>query len=526
MDELNKNGEGESTPLDLIDILKAELKETSGVESNATTLDQVFVELHAQNPKALCFSGGGIRSATFGLGIVQALAKHGLLSKFDYLSTVSGGGYLGSWLSAWVCREHKKRDDLDDRDFGIRQVQENINCREIRDREDPNPEPDELQHLREYSNYMSPRTGLLSADTWTLLAIYLRNLFLNLTIFVPLLTAILLLPRFLFQIIVLTNVDARTELCTLIGGIAAGSFAIAFVISRLPSKMSGNGVPPETRWEKFKAFLNTDPGVLIFGVLPLLLSAFLAASLWSWTYAFPTHLSAYSVFTFDFWGLIDPTLGYFLAVSAAAYLLGVIIFLIIKFKKTERDLTAAIAALVSSLIGGFLLWIVAYKLFPSALARVLSVLGDGRSERYVWQLYITTSVPLFLLLVLLAASLFVGLTSRTATDEDREWLARFGAWVLIVSGTWTLLNLLVLVGPSLLQWIFRFHVTQLFSESGIPAIVSSVAAGISGIVALLGGFSGKGLVRDEPVKTRASIFLAFAPRIASVILPWNSTSAG
>lgn len=50
--------------------------------------------------RALAFSGGGIRSATFGLGIAQVLARRGLFAQFDYLSTVSGGGYLGSFLSA------------------------------------------------------------------------------------------------------------------------------------------------------------------------------------------------------------------------------------------------------------------------------------------------------------------------------------------------------------------------------------------------------------------------------------------
>src|SRR5947199_2911410 len=33
---------------------------------------------------ALCFSGGGIRSATFGLGIVQGLAHRKLLGAFDF----------------------------------------------------------------------------------------------------------------------------------------------------------------------------------------------------------------------------------------------------------------------------------------------------------------------------------------------------------------------------------------------------------------------------------------------------------
>ena len=40
----------------------------------------------------LAFSGGGIRSATFNLGVLQGLAQAGLLAKAKYLSTVSGGG--------------------------------------------------------------------------------------------------------------------------------------------------------------------------------------------------------------------------------------------------------------------------------------------------------------------------------------------------------------------------------------------------------------------------------------------------
>ena len=46
----------------------------------------------------LALSGGGIRSATFCLGVVQRLAQAELLGRFDYISTVSGGGYLGSFL--------------------------------------------------------------------------------------------------------------------------------------------------------------------------------------------------------------------------------------------------------------------------------------------------------------------------------------------------------------------------------------------------------------------------------------------
>jgi hypothetical protein len=46
---------------------------------------------------ALCFSGGGLRAATLGVGILQGLEEKGLLKKVDYLSTVSGGSYAAAW---------------------------------------------------------------------------------------------------------------------------------------------------------------------------------------------------------------------------------------------------------------------------------------------------------------------------------------------------------------------------------------------------------------------------------------------
>lgn len=49
---------------------------------------------------AIAFSGGGIRSATLSLGVTQALAAEGHLLEFDYCSTVSGGGYCGSFLTS------------------------------------------------------------------------------------------------------------------------------------------------------------------------------------------------------------------------------------------------------------------------------------------------------------------------------------------------------------------------------------------------------------------------------------------
>lgn len=50
----------------------------------------------------LALSGGGIRSASFALGILQALSNWDLFRRIDYLSTVSGGGYIGSSLTYFL----------------------------------------------------------------------------------------------------------------------------------------------------------------------------------------------------------------------------------------------------------------------------------------------------------------------------------------------------------------------------------------------------------------------------------------
>jgi preprotein translocase subunit YajC len=188
-------------------------KETPSAESSLAlyeVLESEFVELHGRLPAdyptspepekrlkafcdavhglkekrtALCISGGGIRSATFGLGVLQGLARCRLLDKFDYLSTVSGGGYIGSWLSAWI-----KNDPQ-----GVEGV-----VAELKRRPDSalDPEPQPIQHLREFSNYLAPRAGLTSVDFWTLIATFIRNMFLNWLVLISLLAAAMMIPRF------------------------------------------------------------------------------------------------------------------------------------------------------------------------------------------------------------------------------------------------------------------------------------------------------------------------------------------
>src|SRR5688572_5553301 len=103
--------------------------------------------LDANRLAGLAISGGGIRSATFALGVLDSLRRGGLLTKLHYLSTVSGGGYVGSWLSA--------------------------NCRRRQGWLNPDaPWTESIKHLRRYSNYLSPRVGFFSADTWSMVTIW------------------------------------------------------------------------------------------------------------------------------------------------------------------------------------------------------------------------------------------------------------------------------------------------------------------------------------------------------------------
>ena len=62
-----------------------------------------------QQLSGLALSGGGIRSATFSLGVIQALVEKGKFKFVDYISTVSGGGYIGSCVSSVL--NHPDADD-------------------------------------------------------------------------------------------------------------------------------------------------------------------------------------------------------------------------------------------------------------------------------------------------------------------------------------------------------------------------------------------------------------------------------
>jgi len=134
----------------------------------------------------LALSGGGIRSATFSLGIMQALAHHELLKKMDYLSTVSGGGYIGSavtWLTSALAQtdtsgEEPKRFGVDKDDFPTG----TDNPLPGQPRETKPKQQRMLRYLREHGYYLTPGAGI---NAFSLLASILRGMLLNLVVWVP-----------------------------------------------------------------------------------------------------------------------------------------------------------------------------------------------------------------------------------------------------------------------------------------------------------------------------------------------------
>ncbi|MEO8671962.1 MAG: hypothetical protein ABI411_11655 [Tahibacter sp.] len=171
--------------VDIEAVRRAELDLILGRDPDATEVSDVSVW-------GLALSGGGIRSATFGLGVLQALARNGLLHCFHYQSSVSGGGYIGAFLQGLIRRRGYPgahavlKSTLRDRAI-------NPGAQGALDPQQP------IQHLREYSNYLSPRKTPLSGDTLGMVGTYVRNVLLVQVQLCALLLASSLLPILLFR---------------------------------------------------------------------------------------------------------------------------------------------------------------------------------------------------------------------------------------------------------------------------------------------------------------------------------------
>ncbi|MBP7147081.1 MAG: hypothetical protein KBD01_06020 [Acidobacteria bacterium] len=428
---------------------------------DAQRLQRVIGALHQARHAALCLSGGGVRSATFSLGLLQALARYptgadgsdgarrtfGLLGDFHYLSTVSGGGYIGSWLSGWIHRA------------GLAQVQRALGApvapgtASARRARPLSHEALPIRHLRRFSNYLTPRRGLMSADTWTLLATYIRNLFVNWTVLLPLLFVVVMLPRLWLHALAMVPPEGAVGWPQRMAlAVAALTAAIALVYAGLVRPSAS-----DTTWDFVSDLFGRLKGGRAFlwlVLLPLLTSAVALCTFRAWTdlsgdWYLPAvalgtavHTTAFVVYNVRLW---RADRGRWQARSAAV-------------------LREALAVIGSGAIAG-----------PLGLWFARHILPDPQGGR-AWapEFYVTLAVPAFIAGFLAVTTIFIALTSRLTSDADREWWARSSAWAMIAACAWIGLAGVSLLGPNLVLASGGFATKALAAIGGISGLATAL----------------------------------------------------
>lgn len=388
---------------------------------------------------ALCFSGGGIRSATFNLGVIQALAKMGLLGRFDYLSSVSGGGYIAGWLKAWLHRRP------------LEEVTRDLVAPALRERFDPlEPEPAPLRHLRDYSNYLTPRLGLFSADTWTAAALVVRNLLLNWLVLLPALAAFVGIP----QASLIVASGATNSFQWGVGGLTAALLLALWASASVYHFRIQRREPADER------------RIVLLGVVPLWFASLTLALTGLWfapSYGGPRFALFCAV-----WCVAIPLAGWVVARMTAR-----------GNDWRQPALADVLGLVVSGAVAASILYGIAASWLPWLKERPAA--------------FVILAVPILLGLYLLARALFVAFASLGEKDvptpagatpaqeiaqADREWWARLSGWVLILAIAWMAGSALVILGGPYLEKLIGF--------AGI-----SGAGGLSGLLTALLGASRK-----------------------------------
>ncbi|HEY0156858.1 MAG TPA: patatin-like phospholipase family protein [Thermoanaerobaculia bacterium] len=439
---------------------------------------------------ALCISGGGIRSATFALGVVQGLASAKILDKFDYISTVSGGGYIGSWLSSWARRNGQGMSgvqrELARTDTGVggtRPAADETNVatrlEELPGKIDPEPKP--VRHLREYSNYLSPRLGLLSGDTWTMGALYVRNVLLNLLVLVPILAAVLALPR------LFAYLAAETAGVLDVGYAWATVACLTWAFGYVGFKRPVDGALPSKKLTN----LGADASYLVGCALPLTLASVCISLFWADVNAGREKLDQKAVVAAGICALLAMTVVPFVIYyirAARAFL---------KSSRTEhasfssqfmhlaikglQEMVGTVAGLATAVL---LFVLLALKIFPHPMQSLWPLMAQAHQPPALRSLsmvplsalYICFAVPAVMLIFFIQATIFVGISSHRNEDYDREWWGRAGAWGLVIAAAWVVLCGIALFGP-----VAIYHA---------PILLSSIG-GIAGVAAAVLGFSAK-----------------------------------
>jgi hypothetical protein len=458
-----------------------------------------YRSLNKLNRAALCLSGGGIRSATFCLGVVQAFAaydvakatpdrdekylklpQNALLGRFQFLSTVSGGGYVGSWLSAW-----RHYDDFS-------KVWTDLTTRP----DGQDVEPPELSWLRAYSNYLTPRTGLTSADAWTAVAIYLRNLLLNWLVIIPVLCVALLSLKFVAAISVGIARDQEDWwLLLVIGLIGAASLIVAqaFTTAHRPVRRERPESNLSTHDKQDPSPNNIDQAAFVKGDLAWRVLSAIAATIF-----FSSRLG--TTWVVNSGGVpVLVTLaiaGAFL--SAAGWIAGWPI------RRSRRDFTFYV---ISGLVYGALVGLGAYlysRLWPHS---------EPPSDHRLL-LPIMFGIPWVLASQLAAEMVFVGFVSyENDSDSDREWLGRGAGLAAATAIVWAVTAFLsIAVGH------YIIHENQV---DGVVHHFGAYVAGLGGMsgvaTAIIGGSSKTSATPDNDEPTRTGFILNLALAVAGPV---------
>ena len=434
--------------------------------------------LHAVQATAVCLSGGGIRSASFSLGILQGLARFSrraaceekqgpLLDTLDYLSTVSGGGYIGSWLMAWSQRSdyHQVIDHL---------------AAAAPTSGDPEPQP--IRHLREYTSYLSPRYGF-TLDTLTLLTIVMRNMILNWLILVPLVMALFCLPEFLYDFsygwAFAHQQSAATWLHLVMGlAVLCVGFASAIAVWRMSAPLYK---PPDKSQDKSGVIDPEKEGstlieVLLFA-LPVMLSAWLLGEASFWAYVKGALTSQWSVLHLALWLTVYTVVPPLTMSSVRLRLL---------WQGDDSNPTPFHhhdgsgrldwSRLTWSFVAPFLVAMMAAWLLAECglhVGRRLLVVGQ-------WHLvlshkFMVLTIPIVLCVMMLSSTLLTGLLTHIEQEEEREWWARAGGLLFSCLLLWVALNSIAFYAASSLHLMYG----SILAAVGLGAGYIGSAAGLS-----------------------------------------------
>jgi hypothetical protein len=346
----------------------------------------------------LAFSGGGIRSATFNLGVLQALAKLEILRYVDYLSTVSGGGYIGGWLAAMIHRL----------DGGMKDVEKWLPPNQVKDDNLPQKA---IAHLRAYSNYLTPKVTVLSADTWSLFSIWSRNTLLNLVTLVAGIAALILFGRF----------AGLNSMVHIKWAAPIGFTWAAFAVSAVMVALNLYAEKDEARLPR--RFRNDD-WVQRLVILPALAGAVLMT--------FEVH--AHPIEDWVPGGVVLSVL--FVVLQLLAGFFGW--FLHHHEEKGARVWNWLLQICVAAVSGFVTIWLI---------YGVSCGVKHFAGQQFAPWLVLTAVPPAILAAVSLGVIVNVGLMGRDVPDSTREWIGRLGAWAMIYGTGWLLFFSVAFLGP-------------------------------------------------------------------------------